>query len=417
LTLDFLNAAVFNSRSDPGPFRLTTPGANNGVLPPVVHLQGLPDGRLNVTVTSTGPPNSTVTTEFAGMNYYRSGNGFGGAVLTPTGIPDLNTVLDGQGQGQSSVSLTRQEMARWIVLSALNKMPNGDTTEYSVPAKVPRGINDFDGDGRTDLSVVRPGQGNAENVWYSFISRLNEIRIQQFGLGDDKVVSRDYQGDQKADFAVWRPSNQTLYHSRLNGDPATNFNAIRWGVSGDVPVVGDFDNDGVGDVVVYRPPQGTWFIRRSIDGGMTAQQWGLATDKLVAADYDGDGDTDIGVYRGGTWYISVCPQCPPIIRTFGIATDIPVPGDYDGDGIDDIAVWRESDGVWWILQSRTGAVAAAQWGTTGDKPLKGDWDGDGKNDLAIWRASAGDWYILQSSNLSMLYAHWGLSGDVPVGAF
>jgi hypothetical protein len=57
---------------------------------------------------------------------------------------------------------------------------------------------------------------------------------------------------------------------------------VQWGASGDVPFAGDFDGDGKSDVVVFRPSNGTWYIRYSSTGfsattpGVVA--WGMSGD-------------------------------------------------------------------------------------------------------------------------------------------
>ena len=64
----------------------------------------------------------------------------------------------------------------------------------------------------------------------------------------------------------------------------------------------DYDGDGKTDLAVYR--DGSWFVLRSSDGGVTAIGWGgLPQDILVPGDYDGDRKADVAVYRDGNWHI------------------------------------------------------------------------------------------------------------------
>ena len=80
--------------------------------------------------------------------------------------------------------------------------------------------------------------------------------------------------------------------------------AIQAGVVGDQPVPADYDGDGRADIAIWRPRdpsggEGLWIITRSSDGQTITRQWGSSSlgDVPVPADYDGDGKADIAVYR------------------------------------------------------------------------------------------------------------------------
>ncbi|MFM7740203.1 MAG: hypothetical protein ACKO9H_12430, partial [Planctomycetota bacterium] len=72
-----------------------------------------------------------------------------------------------------------------------------------------------------------------------------------------------------------------------------------YGEEGDVPVVGDFDGDGIEEIAIYR--NGLWVIdtngNRQMDEGDRRFQYGEAGDLPVVGDWDGDGRDDVGLYR------------------------------------------------------------------------------------------------------------------------
>ncbi|MEO6807930.1 MAG: FG-GAP-like repeat-containing protein [Isosphaeraceae bacterium] len=252
-------------------------------------------------------------------------------------------------------------------------------------------FGDFDGDGKADLAVFRPNTAE----WLVGRSTLGGQATSFGAPGMDIPLQGDFDGDGKADLAVFRPSTAQwfiLYSG--GGSRVTSFGAP----NGDVPIPADYDGDGKTDLAVFRPSTGEWFVLKS-GGGVIAQAFGAANSDLpVPADYDGDGKADLAVFRPSTaeWFV-LKSGGGVIAQAFGAAnSDLPIPADYDGDGKADLAVFRPGTAEWFIQRSTAGPIRV-QFGGPNDMPVPADYDGDGVVDLAVYRASSAQWLILQST--------------------
>jgi hypothetical protein len=89
---------------------------------------------------------------------------------------------------------------------------------------------DYDGDGSTDLAVVRNNGGSLN--WYVRPSSTGTISASPyavFGTSTDFITQGDYDGDGRTDVAVWRDG--VFYWS----GSTSGFAAGPWGQSGDYP--------------------------------------------------------------------------------------------------------------------------------------------------------------------------------------
>ncbi len=278
-------------------------------------------------------------------------------------------------------------------------------TDPNDPLEAPPAVgNDFDGDGRSDISCYYPPGGN----WYGFNSG-NGFWQRQFGYAGTIPITGDFDGDGKSDIGAYHPDtgNWNIHQSR------DGFRQTQFGYAGTIPVVGDFDGDGRDDIGCYYPQGGNWYVFGSTVG-FWQTQFGYAGTIPVVGDFDGDGQDDIGCYYppGGNWYVFQSKN-GFWQTTFGYEGTIPVVGDFDGDGKSDIGCYYPPGGNWYVFKSGLGFWQTA-FGYIGTEPVVGDFDGDGKSDLGCYYPAGGKWYVFKSTE-GFWQTQFGYEGTIPLG--
>ena len=276
-------------------------------------------------------------------------------------------------------------------------------------------INDFNGDGKSDLAQYNASNGN----WY--IETTGGVHIvwgANWGYAGAIPVPGDYNGDGKADMAVY-DTKKGLWYIKTVSNSVIAY-GVNWGSSTMIPVSGDYDGDGKADLAVYDTNTGNWSIR-TVSGSIITNgvNWGYHGAIPVSGDYDGDGKSDLAVYdtNTGNWYIrTVAGAQIAYGNNWGYHGAIPVSADFDGNGRSDQAVYDTSNGNWFIrtLSGINLLPANRSWGYAGAIPVAGDYNGDGESEMAVCDKNSGVWYIRTVSGKVLVWGLGGQPGTIPV---
>lgn len=409
-------------------------------------------GRVFVNETA-GTISFTVTFSGLGSNFTAAhihapaARGVNGPVIIP-----LGTVSGTGGTLTGNAAITPTQIAQLRAHTAYinvhsSNLPGGEIRGQLAPKRPV----DYDGDGKTDYSVLRfPNVAPPGTAQITYWNRNSSgfAANQQLLWGDANIdfpAPGDYDGDGKDDLCVYRAGasagQQSFFIIYRSSDSTAQF--IPWGLFGDRTVARDYDGDGITDVAIFRPgasatAQTFWWIRQSSNGQARITGFGLTGngtsqfDTPIPGDYDGDGKFDIAVYRFGltpanNYIVEQSSNGAVTFTAWGnFNTDYIVPGDYDGDGKWEVGAARTgatgtSPMVWWIRNSSNNSVRIQQWGVTSDIPTQGDYDGDGVTDISVWRPSAAGtnsaFYTFGSFGGVFIPNNWGLNGDFAVNSF
>jgi hypothetical protein len=236
-------------------------------------------------------------------------------------------------------------------------------------------------------------------------------------LHDIPIVG-DWNGDGLATIGVLRPTADEhwewlLRNSNSSGPPDYDFVYGNRAI-GALPVVGDWNGDGVVTIGVAEPqsdgnngynydwklrdhnsagsPEETEFLHGSLynDPDVVAGNWDTS-DVLDSA-----GITQPDSTNHWEWHLRNLPGNGNLLPLFTHGTsnleDHPIVGDWNGDGVKTIGVSRPtSTNKWeWLLRNANSGGSAnidVTYGSRGleDVPVVGDWNGDGKETIGVAR--------------------------------
>lgn len=294
-------------------------------------------------------------------------------------------------------------------------------------------IGDLDGDGALDLAIAGDGLEGGYTLSPGVSVLLGrgdgafgpEARFKTGGVNVSSVAIGDFNADGVPDLAtVIRGSTQSgsgvvIFLGLGNG----TFGQPDLFAAGNEPysvAVGDFDEDGIQDLVVANetfrctldgcepavPGDVSVLLGRG-DGAFEAQSRfgaGRRPSAVAVGDFNGDGNEDLAVANSGSANVSILlgtgdggfkPQ-----ETFGVGV-FPrsvIVADLDGDEVQDLAVANTNTNMVSVLLGLgDGRFSRQTLFQAGDAPVSvsaGDFNGDGRQDLVLANFGSSDASVL-----------------------
>ncbi len=248
--------------------------------------------------------------------------------------------------------------------------------------------------GTWDLDVNGNGawDGGWPDITYSFGT----------GLAGAMPVVGDWAGTGTTDVGVYQDGVWYLDENgngMWDGTPTDAMYVFGAGLTSAVPVTGDWNKSGKTHIGVYDQSTGTWYLdlngNGAWDGTPTDAAYtfgaGISGAIPVTGDWTGTGTTKIGIYdpATSTWYLDLngngtwdgTPTDAAYSFGGGIPGAIPVTGDWSGNGITKIGIYDPATGTWYVDYNGNGVwdglptdrTYMFNAGITAATPVTGNW--------------------------------------------
>jgi capsular polysaccharide biosynthesis protein len=275
--------------------------------------------------------------------------------------------------------------------------------------------------------VNSPEFGQLGSLYADFILSLDDLRAAFDAVGIDvskrhaaNPKGMGYSGTGQARHDVACDAAVALYHPQ---DAAMAIRSIKTGENfslnveanaiqeGWIPLLGDWDGDGVVGLGIYVQSQGAFGLRNHIEKGQPDYVftfWPYPKSDFIplAGDWNGDGMYTVGLYDPSASQFFLAsdpvPKATDFANMFNFGPPgagwLPLSGDWDGDGVDSVGLYDPHKGFFYLLADLDKGSAADlvfQFGPTGPGivPIAGKWDNSGASSVGLYNERTGEFML------------------------
>ena len=208
-----------------------------------------------------------------------------------------------------------------------------------------------------------------EGYWYLADAVSGDTTAFYYGNPGDTPFMGDWDCDGVDTPGLYRRSDGYVYLRNANTQGIADV-AYFFGNPGDIPLAGDFDGDGCDTVSLYRPEDGRFYVINQLgegDAGLGAADvdfpFGNPSDVPIVGDWDGDGLDTFGMRRSsdGAVYLTnrLAEGAAEISFAYGDRGDDVVVGSWDGLGGDSLGLYRPSNTTFYLRNDLSTGTADA----------------------------------------------------------
>jgi uncharacterized repeat protein (TIGR01451 family) len=270
------------------------------------------------------------------------------------------------------------------------------------------------------------GTGNG-TVAYSVAANTNRIpRMGTMTIANNSFTIR--QSSSIATPGLYNPTAASFFlrNSNTGGTADISFAYGPAGI-GFIPLVGDWNGDGVDTIGLYNPASGAFFLRNSNSAGVADISFAFGPAGAgwlpLVGDWNGDGADTIGLYNptASTFFLKNSNSTGVADVSFAYGPSgagwLPIVGDWDGNATDTIGLYDPAGGTFFLRNTNSTGVADLSFafgpGGAGWKPVVGDWNGDGVDSIGLYNPSASAFFLRNTNSTGMADASYAFG---PAGA-